>query len=88
MGSRMVEQAGATMRQVVSSIERVSSVVAEITSSSQEQSAGIEQVNVAISQMDDSTQRNAALVEQSADAARALQLQASRLNDMVRAFVL
>jgi methyl-accepting chemotaxis protein len=87
-GSKMVEQAGATMRQVVSSIERVSSSVAEITSSSQEQSAGIEQVNVAISQMDDSMQRNAALVEESADAARALQLQASRLNDMVRAFVL
>jgi methyl-accepting chemotaxis protein len=87
-GSRMVEQAGTTMQEVVSSIERVSQVVAEITASSQEQSAGIEQVNVAISQMDDSTQRNAALVEQSAAAARSLQQQARQLNDVVRAFVL
>ena len=68
--------------------QRVSRVVAEITSSSQEQSTGIEQVNIAISQMDDSTQRNAALVEQSAAAARSLQQQASQLNDLVRAFVL
>ncbi|HEY9109231.1 MAG TPA: methyl-accepting chemotaxis protein [Roseateles sp.] len=87
-GSHMVEQAGATMQQVVTSIERVSRVVAEITSSSREQSAGIEQVNIAISQMDDTTQRNAALVEQSAAAARSLQQQASQLNDVVRAFVL
>ncbi|HEY8880285.1 MAG TPA: methyl-accepting chemotaxis protein [Roseateles sp.] len=87
-GSKMVQQAGATMQQVVSSIERVSHVVAEITASSREQSSGIEQVNIAITQMDDSTQRNAALVEQSATAARSLQQQASQLNDLVRAFVL
>jgi methyl-accepting chemotaxis protein len=87
-GSKMVEQAGATMQQVVSSIERVSQVVAEITASSREQSSGIEQVNVAITQMDDSTQRNAAMVQQSATAAKALQQQARQLNDLVRAFVL
>ncbi|HEV6965390.1 methyl-accepting chemotaxis protein [Roseateles sp.] len=87
-GSRMVEQAGATMQQVVTSIAGVSRVVAEITSSSHEQSAGIEQVNIAISQMDDTTQRNAALVEQSAAAARQLQQQARQLNEVVSAFVL
>jgi len=87
-GSKMVEQAGATMQQVVTSITGVSRVVAEISASSQEQGAGIEQVNVAINQMDDSTQRNAAMVEESAAAAQALQQQARQLNELVRAFVL
>ena len=84
----MVEQAGETMQQVVGSIRQVSHIVAEISSSSREQSAGIEQVNVAVVQMDDSTQKNAAMVEQSTAAARALQAQAQQLNDAVRAFAL
>lgn len=87
-GSRMVEQAGATMGQVVTSIKRVSEVVAEITASSREQSSGIEQVNEAIIQMDDTTQKNAAMVEQSTASARALQDQADRLTDTVRTFSL
>ncbi|SEL55452.1 methyl-accepting chemotaxis protein [Roseateles sp. YR242] len=85
-GSRMVQQAGTTMAEIVTSIRHVSHIVAEITASSQEQSAGIEQVNVAVVQMDDSTQKNAAMVEQSTAAARALQDQARQLNDAVRAF--
>ncbi|WP_343638030.1 methyl-accepting chemotaxis protein [Roseateles sp.] len=87
-GSRLVEQAGATMSQVVSGIQRVSGVVAEISVSSREQSLGIEQVNAAIMQMDDTTQKNAAMVEQSTASAKALEDEAAHLNNAVRAFVL
>ncbi|KQU80874.1 MULTISPECIES: methyl-accepting chemotaxis protein [unclassified Rhizobacter] len=87
-GSKMVEQAGVTMKQVVSSIKRVSEIVAEISASAREQSMGIEQVNSAILQMDDSTQRNAAMVEQGTASARALQDQAKQLTDVVRSFAL
>ena len=87
-GSRLVEQAGATMSQVVNGIQQVSGVVAEISASSREQSMGIEQVNAAIMQMDDTTQKNAAMVEQSTASAKALQDEATQLNNAVRAFVL
>ncbi|WKB55578.1 methyl-accepting chemotaxis protein [Eleftheria terrae] len=87
-GSKMVEQAGATMQQVVTSIQQVSSIVAEISASSREQSMGIEQVNAAILQMDDSTQKNAAMVEQGTASARAMHDQAKELTDVVRAFAL
>ena len=87
-GSRLVEQAGATMTQVVTGIQQVSGVVAEISASSREQSMGIEQVNMAIMQMDDTTQKNAAMVEQSTASAKALEDEAAHLNNAVRAFVL
>jgi len=87
-GSKMVEQAGQTMGQVVTSIKHVSDIVAEISASSREQSLGIEQVNTAILQMDDSTQKNAAMVEQGTAAARSLQDQARQLTDVVHAFAL
>jgi len=87
-GSKMVEQAGLTMEQVVASIRHVSQIVAEISASSREQSVGIEQVNAAILQMDDSTQRNAAMVEQGTASARALRDQASQLTEVVSAFAL
>lgn len=87
-GSRLVTHAGNTMQQVVSGIQQVSGVVAEISASSREQSLGIEQVNAAIMQMDDTTQKNAAMVEQSTAAARALQEQAAQLNEAVKTFVL
>jgi len=87
-GSKMVEQAGQTMGQVVTSIKHVSGIVAEISASSREQSLGIEQVNTAILQMDDSTQKNAAMVEQGTAAARSLQDQARQLTDVVHAFAL
>ena len=87
-GSKLVDQAGATMQEVVESIRRVTDIMAEISAASQEQTAGIEQVNQAVSQMDETTQQNAALVEQSAAAAEAMQEQASRLAQVVGVFKL
>jgi len=85
-GSRLVEQAGATMGEVVASVRRVTDIVAEISSASQEQSDGIEQVNQAINLMDEATQQNAALVEQAAAAARQMQEQAAGLSETVSVF--
>jgi methyl-accepting chemotaxis protein len=87
-GSMLVEQAGATMSDVVDSVRRVTDVVGEISSASQEQSEGIEQVNLAITQMDEVTQQNAALVEEAAAAAQSLQDQAGRLSEVVSIFKL
>ncbi|QBE64599.1 methyl-accepting chemotaxis protein [Pseudoduganella lutea] len=85
-GSRLVDEAGSTMRDIVASIARVSDIVSEITAASNEQSTGIEQVNEAVTQMDQVTQQNAALVEQSAAAAEAMQQQAARLAELVATF--
>ena len=85
-GTRLVDQAGATMDEVVASVKRVSDIISEITAASQEQTAGIDQINQAIMQMDDVTQQNAALVEQAAAAASSLQDQAGSLVDVVRVF--
>ncbi|MBO9537245.1 methyl-accepting chemotaxis protein [Herbaspirillum sp.] len=85
-GSKLVEQAGVTMSEVVASVQRVTDVVVEISAASQEQSEGIEQINLAISQMDQTTQQNAALVEQAAAAAQALQEQANGLTAVVGVF--
>ncbi|RXZ38720.1 HAMP domain-containing protein [Oxalobacteraceae bacterium CAVE-383] len=87
-GSKLVEQAGATMDEVVVSVKRVNDIVAEISGASQEQSAGIEQVHRAITQMDDVTQQNAALVEQAAAASRSMQDQAANLAQVVSVFKL
>jgi methyl-accepting chemotaxis protein len=87
-GSKLVEKAGATMNDVVGSVQRVSDIIAEITVASQEQSAGIDQVNQAIAQMDEVTQQNAALVEQAAAAAGSLQDQAAGLSELVGVFKL
>ena len=87
-GARLVDQAGATMQQVVSSIQRVTDIMAEIASATQEQTGGIEQVNAAIGQMDEATQQNAALVEESAAAAGSLQEQAAKLAQAVDLFKL
>ena len=87
-GSQLVDQAGATMSEIVTSIKRVTDIMAEITSASHEQSAGIEQVNQAISQMDQVTQQNAALVEEAAAAAESLQGQAGELVQAVSVFKL
>lgn len=85
-GSTLVQQAGVTMEEVVTSVRRVTDIIAEISAASQEQSAGIEQVNQAITQMDQVTQQNAALVEQAAAAADSLQEQASHLSGVVSVF--
>ena len=86
IGSKLVEQAGSTMHDVVTSVRRVTDIMAEITSASSEQSIGIDQVNAAITQMDAVTQQNAALVEQAAAAAASMQEQAERLADVASTF--
>jgi len=87
-GTRLVEQAGKTMTEVVSSVKRVSDIVAEISAATQEQSTGIGEVNHAITQMDQVTQQNAALVEEAAAAAGSLQEQAAKLAQVVSVFKL
>jgi methyl-accepting chemotaxis protein len=87
-GSKQVDLAGATMKEVVSSIRRVTAIMAEITSASEEQSQGIRQVNEAVIEMDNVTQQNAALVEQAAAAASSLQDQATELAKAVSVFKL
>ena len=82
----MVGRAGATMEDIVRSIERVSSIVADISDASQDQNAAIEQVGQAITQMDRSTQQNAALVEESAAAAQDMREQAGGLLQAVASF--
>jgi methyl-accepting chemotaxis protein len=88
IGSKLVNDAGATMDDVVASVQRMTDIMAEITHASQEQSAGIEQVNQAISQMDTVTQQNAQLVEQAASSAQRLRDQAATLAQMVSVFQL
>ena len=85
-GSRLVADAGATMNEIVASVQRVSDIIGEITAASSEQSQGIGQVNTAVTQLDQMTQQNAALVEQSAAAAESLKEQAARLADAAARF--
>jgi methyl-accepting chemotaxis protein len=87
-GSRVVEQAGATMEQIVDSINSVTGIVSEISAASQKQCDGIGQVNRAITQMDSATQQNAALVEEAAAASQSLQDQARSLARAVSVFQL
>jgi methyl-accepting chemotaxis protein len=85
-GTRLVQDAGTTMQEVVASVARVNSMVAEITLASQEQRTGIDQVNQAIGEMDKVTQQNAALVEEAAAAAASMQEQAGLLAEVAAAF--
>jgi len=85
-GSTLVAQAGETMQEIVSAIQRVSDIVGEISAASVEQSTGVAQIGQAVSQMDQTTQQNAALVEQSAAAADSLRKQADELVVAVAAF--
>jgi methyl-accepting chemotaxis protein len=85
-GALLVDKAGATMDEVVSSIRRVTDIMGEISSASSEQSAGVAQVGEAVSQMDQVTQQNAALVEQMAAAASSLKTQANELVQTVAVF--
>jgi methyl-accepting chemotaxis protein len=87
-GTALVDQAGATMSEVVSSIKRVTDIMGEISAASQEQSSGVAQVGEAVAQMDQATQQNAALVEQSAAAAESLTTQAKQLVAAVAVFKL
>jgi methyl-accepting chemotaxis protein len=85
-GSKLVNDAGQTMGDIVDSIQRVTDIMGEITSASLEQTVGIEQINMAIAQMDEVTQQNAALVEEAAAASQSMQEQASALASVVGFF--
>jgi methyl-accepting chemotaxis protein len=87
-GTRLVGEAGATMQDVVASVQRVSDIMSEISAASREQSIGIEQVNGAIAEMDQVTQQNAALVEEAAAATESMQEQAHKLAEAVSVFKL
>jgi methyl-accepting chemotaxis protein len=87
-GSKLVDEAGATMDDIVSSVARVTDIMSEITAASHEQEAGIEQINQAIGEMDSVTQQNAALVEEAAAAASSLREQAGNLAQAVAVFKL
>jgi methyl-accepting chemotaxis protein len=85
-GTRLVDQAGRTMDEIVASVARVTDIMGEISSASHEQTSGIEQVNQAVMQMDHMTQQNAALVEEAAAAAESMQEQAEQLSRTVAVF--
>jgi methyl-accepting chemotaxis protein len=88
VGNRQVAQAGASMRDIVDSIRRVSDIVAEIVVASQEQASGIQQVNATIIHLDDTTQQNSALVEEAAAASASLNEQARALMQAMGVFTL
>ncbi|HYD79220.1 MAG TPA: methyl-accepting chemotaxis protein [Paucimonas sp.] len=87
-GSKLVDQAGATMDEVVASVKRVSDIISEIAAASREQTTGIEQVGNSLAQMDQVTQQNAALVEQAAAAAESMHQQTESLASVVSVFKL
>jgi methyl-accepting chemotaxis protein len=82
-GSKLVDESGRTLEDIVSAVKKVTDIVAEIASASREQSSGIEQVNKAVMQMDQTTQQNAALVEEASAASQAIVEQAQALNGMI-----
>ncbi|MGK5036737.1 methyl-accepting chemotaxis protein [Janthinobacterium sp. LB3P118] len=88
IGARLVDDAGTTMEEIVSSVKRVTDIMAEISLASQEQSTGIESVNQAVGEMDEATQQNAAMVEQASSAAASLQKEAQMLAEVVGVFQL
>ncbi len=85
-GSALVREAGSTMHEIVTSVQRVTDIMADISAASQEQSSGIEQVNRTVTQMDETTQQNAALVEEATAAARSMEEQARQLSAAVAVF--
>lgn len=88
VGTQQVAQAGATMQEIVSGIQRVADIVGEIATASREQSAGLAQINQAVTQLDGVTQQNAALVEETSAASSALQEQARDLATLAASFKL
>jgi methyl-accepting chemotaxis protein len=85
-GSKLVQDAGSTMREIVASVQRVTDIIGEISAAALEQSQGIGQVNEAVTRLDQMTQQNAALVEQSAAAAESLKDQAQRMTTVVAGY--
>jgi methyl-accepting chemotaxis protein len=87
-GSRLVGQAGSTMTEIVDSVQRVATIMGEITAANREQSSGIERVNQAIERMDHVTQQNAAMVEEAAAAASSMREETDRLVRAISVFKL
>ena len=87
-GVKLVNEAGTTMGEIVTSVKRVTTIMSDISAASHEQRTGIDQVNQAVSKMDEVTQQNAALVEQAAAAAASLKEQALKLSQAVSIFKL
>ncbi len=85
-GSQLVNRAGLTMQEIVTSVQRVSTIMSEITQAGQAQSEGIQEVSLAIGQIDQTTQSNAALVDQARAATQSLREQSGRLSDAVAVF--
>ncbi len=85
-GSILVDRTGVTMKEIVERIAQVTTIMAEISAASVEQTAGIEEVNRAITDIDSTTQQNAALVEEAAAASEAMTDQATALQNMVSVF--
>jgi methyl-accepting chemotaxis protein len=82
-GTRLVDDSGKVLEEIVSSVQKVSDIVVEISSASEEQRVGIEQVNKVVVQMEEATQRNAALTEETAAASASLSEQARGLDDLI-----
>jgi methyl-accepting chemotaxis protein len=87
-GGKLVDRAGPTLREIMTSIKKVSDIVAEMAAAAREQASGIEQVNKAILQMDQVTQQNAALVEETASASQSMGDQAHELQNLMGFFTL
>lgn len=87
-GSRLVNESGGTLQEIVKAVENVSTMMREISEAAQEQTSGIEQVNTAVTQMDEMTQQNAALVEEASAAGEAMAEQASSMTRLMEFFVL
>lgn len=85
-GSKLVDESGKTLEEIVTAVKKVSDIIAEIAAASQEQSSGIDQVNKAIIQMDEVTQQNAALVEQAAAASESMDEQSKGLSQLMEFF--
>jgi methyl-accepting chemotaxis protein len=87
-GAKLVRNAGNTMREIVSSVAKVTDVIGEITAGAKEQSSGIGQINSAVAEMDTMTQQNAAMVQESTTAAANMRRHAEHLNQLINSFVL
>lgn len=87
-GTKLVDQAGQTMEEIVKAVNRVTDIMSDIANASEEQSKGIEQVNEAVVQMDHVTQQNSAMVEKAAEAAESMENQTTHMNKLVNQFKL
>jgi methyl-accepting chemotaxis protein len=85
-GSKLVDQSGHTLTEIMTSLRKVTDIVAQIAAASEEQAAGVEQVSHAVSQMDSATQQNAALVEEAASASKSIEAQAYSLGQQIGYF--